>query len=135
MLRGVFIGHGRQPHLLGFVAKERSLVWALLLRKIRSRDRHDCCWPSLSASVVIEQCYAQDDPRDRRTHHSRHSDCCTAAVSPHIVALKCVLYNPRVISSYVHGCSTTPLLGETIGMCLDRICEKFADSDALISRH
>ena len=55
--------------------------------------------------------------------------------SPQIVALKCVLYTPRVISSYVHGCSTTPLLGETIGMCLDRICKTFADSDALISRH
>ena len=54
---------------------------------------------------------------------------------PQIVALKCVLYTPRVISSYVHGCSTTPLLGETIGMCLDRICKTFADSDALISRH
>jgi fatty-acyl-CoA synthase len=40
-----------------------------------------------------------------------------------------------VISPYVHGCSATTLLGETIGMCLDRICEKFADSDALISRH
>jgi fatty-acyl-CoA synthase len=40
-----------------------------------------------------------------------------------------------VISSYVHGCSTSPLLGETIGRCLDRICEQFADSDALISRH
>src|SRR6476646_7981734 len=40
-----------------------------------------------------------------------------------------------VIPSYVHGASTTPLLGETIGMCLDRICEQFADSEALISRH
>ena len=40
-----------------------------------------------------------------------------------------------MIASYVHGCSTTPLLGETIGACLDRICERFADRDALISRH
>src|SRR5678810_882466 len=60
------------------------------------------------------------------------SNCCYRLLNRE---LKCVLYNPRVISSYVHGCSTTPLLGETIGMCLDRICEKFADSDALISRH
>src|SRR5438270_14068260 len=40
-----------------------------------------------------------------------------------------------VISSYVHGGSTTPLLGETIGACFDRICEQFANSDGLISRH
>ena len=40
-----------------------------------------------------------------------------------------------MIPSYVHGCSTTPLLGETIGTCLDRICEHFADREALISRH
>ena len=40
-----------------------------------------------------------------------------------------------MIASYVHGCSTTPLLGETIGTCLDRICEHFSDRDALISRH
>ena len=40
-----------------------------------------------------------------------------------------------MIASYVHGCSTTPLLGETIGTCLDRICEHFADREALISRH
>src|SRR5438874_1409719 len=49
--------------------------------------------------------------------------------------LKRVLYNLPVIVSYVHGCSTTSLLGETIGTCLDRICERFADSEALISRH
>ena len=40
-----------------------------------------------------------------------------------------------MIASYVHGCSTTPLLGETIGTCLDRICEHSGDRDALISRH
>jgi fatty-acyl-CoA synthase len=40
-----------------------------------------------------------------------------------------------VIPSYVHGCSNTPLLGETIGTCFDRICEHFVDSEALISRH
>ena len=77
----------------------------------------------------------RDDRRDRRTQHLVTAIAAQRPSVPHIVALKCVLYNPRVISSYVHGCSTTPLLGETIGMCLDRICEHFADSDALISRH
>ena len=38
-------------------------------------------------------------------------------------------------ASYVHGSSTTSLLGETIGTCFERICERFADSEALISRH
>ena len=60
---------------LGFVAKERSLVWGLASAKdpvqgiatIAARLRY-------VLSVVIEQCYAQDDRRDRRTHHSRHSD-------------------------------------------------------------
>jgi len=40
-----------------------------------------------------------------------------------------------VTASYVHGSSTTSLLGETIGTCFERICERFADSEALISRH
>jgi fatty-acyl-CoA synthase len=37
--------------------------------------------------------------------------------------------------SYVHGASQTPLIGETIGVHFDRIAERFADRDALISRH
>src|SRR5580700_5579464 len=37
--------------------------------------------------------------------------------------------------SYVHGVSDTPLIGETIGVHFDRIAERFAASDALISRH
>src|SRR4051794_4209241 len=37
--------------------------------------------------------------------------------------------------SYVHGVSQTPLIGETIGVHFDRIAERFADRDALISRH
>ena len=37
--------------------------------------------------------------------------------------------------SYAHGSCETPLLGETIGGCLDRIAARFGDSDALISRH
>jgi fatty-acyl-CoA synthase len=40
-----------------------------------------------------------------------------------------------VTPSYVHGTSEKPLLGETIGRCLDRITAQFGDSDALISCH
>jgi fatty-acyl-CoA synthase len=38
-------------------------------------------------------------------------------------------------SSYVHGPSTTPLLGETIGACLNRIAAQWGDRDAVISCH
>jgi fatty-acyl-CoA synthase len=37
--------------------------------------------------------------------------------------------------SYVHGASQTPLIGETIGVHFDRIAERFAARNALISRH
>jgi fatty-acyl-CoA synthase len=37
--------------------------------------------------------------------------------------------------SYVHGVGDTPLIGETIGVHFDRIAERFAASDAVISRH
>ena len=37
--------------------------------------------------------------------------------------------------SYSHGPSNVPLLGETIGACLDRIATAFDNSNALISRH
>ena len=37
--------------------------------------------------------------------------------------------------SYINGVSETPLLGETIGQCLDRISARFPDSDALVSCH
>jgi len=40
-----------------------------------------------------------------------------------------------VIPSYAHGTSETPLLGETIGACLDRIAGQFGERDALISCH
>jgi fatty-acyl-CoA synthase len=40
-----------------------------------------------------------------------------------------------VQSSYVHGSSETPLLGETIGACLNRIASEYEDRDALISLH
>jgi fatty-acyl-CoA synthase len=37
--------------------------------------------------------------------------------------------------SYVHGACDTPLSGETIGQCLDRIAAAYPDRDALVSRH
>jgi fatty-acyl-CoA synthase len=40
-----------------------------------------------------------------------------------------------VTASYAHGTSETPLLGETIGACLNRIAAEFGDRDALISCH
>jgi fatty-acyl-CoA synthase len=40
-----------------------------------------------------------------------------------------------VQSSYVHGSSETPLLGETLGACLDRIVGTHGNHDALVSLH
>ena len=40
-----------------------------------------------------------------------------------------------MIHSHVRGGSSTPLLEETIGICFDRICGRFANSEALVSRH
>ena len=37
--------------------------------------------------------------------------------------------------SYAHGVSETPLLGETLGACLNRVAAKFGDRDALVSCH
>ncbi len=37
--------------------------------------------------------------------------------------------------SYAHGASPTPLLGETIGQCLDRISAQCPDNEALVSLH
>jgi fatty-acyl-CoA synthase len=37
--------------------------------------------------------------------------------------------------SYVHGASQVPFIGDTIGVHLDRIVERFAERDALIVRH
>src|SRR5437762_1358591 len=37
--------------------------------------------------------------------------------------------------SYVHGASSTPLIGETIGVHFDKIAERCGERDALISRH
>ncbi len=36
-------------------------------------------------------------------------------------------------SSYIHGVSTTPLIGKTIGLCLDEITAKFGAKEALVS--
>lgn len=38
-------------------------------------------------------------------------------------------------ASYLSATSNTPLMGETIGDCLDRICATYPERDALISRH
>jgi fatty-acyl-CoA synthase len=40
-----------------------------------------------------------------------------------------------MLSSYVHGPSAVPLLGETIGACLDRVAGIASQRDALVSRH
>lgn len=37
--------------------------------------------------------------------------------------------------SYVHGASDVPLSGETIGMYFDKIAARFADREAIVSRH
>ena len=39
------------------------------------------------------------------------------------------------VSSYCHGTSDTPLLGDTIGVNFERTVGRFADRPALVSRH
>ena len=47
-----------------------------------------------------------------------------------------IAYNARALMhSYVSGPSEVPLLGETIGRCLDRITSAYPDRDALVSCH
>jgi fatty-acyl-CoA synthase len=41
----------------------------------------------------------------------------------------------RQVSSYAHGASAVPLLGETIGANLERTAARFADRPAIVSRH
>jgi fatty-acyl-CoA synthase len=41
----------------------------------------------------------------------------------------------KVIQSYVHGASALPLIGETIGVHLDRAVERWPESEALVVRH
>jgi fatty-acyl-CoA synthase len=43
--------------------------------------------------------------------------------------------NPVAQTSYVHGLSNVPLIGDTIGRYFDRIVERFPDREALIVRH
>ena len=38
------------------------------------------------------------------------------------------------MNSYLHGASTTPLIGETIGENLRRTCERFPDREAVVVR-
>jgi fatty-acyl-CoA synthase len=40
-----------------------------------------------------------------------------------------------VLPSYVHGASSTPLLGDTIGAAFDRTAARFPDREALVVRH
>jgi fatty-acyl-CoA synthase len=42
---------------------------------------------------------------------------------------------PSYVPSYVHGASSIPLIGETIGVHFDRIVERYGERDALIVRH
>ena len=47
-----------------------------------------------------------------------------------------IAYNARALMhSYVSGPSEVPLLGETVGRCLDRIASAYPDRDALVSCH
>jgi fatty-acyl-CoA synthase len=41
----------------------------------------------------------------------------------------------KLTQSYVHGASDIPLLGMTIGQCLDATAERYPNNDALIVRH
>ncbi|MBD5657097.1 MAG: AMP-binding protein, partial [Candidatus Eremiobacteraeota bacterium] len=38
-------------------------------------------------------------------------------------------------SSYAHGASTVPLLGETLGACIDRIAATYPANEAVVSVH
>ncbi len=40
-----------------------------------------------------------------------------------------------VLSSYVHGASETPLIGETIGQAFRKTVERYGDNEALVARH
>jgi fatty-acyl-CoA synthase len=42
---------------------------------------------------------------------------------------------PRLTSSYVHGASATPLIGETIGVYFDHAVATWPDREALVVRH
>jgi len=40
----------------------------------------------------------------------------------------------KLIQSYVHGASSVPLIGETLGVHFDKVAARWADRDALIVR-
>ena len=40
----------------------------------------------------------------------------------------------KLVQSYVHGVSSVPLIGETIGAHFDKVAERWTDRDALIVR-
>jgi fatty-acyl-CoA synthase len=42
---------------------------------------------------------------------------------------------PMLTRSYVHGASEKPLIGETIGLHVDRVAERYAERPAVIVRH
>ena len=41
----------------------------------------------------------------------------------------------KLARSYVHGASTVPLIGETIGVHFDKVASRWSERDALIVRH
>jgi non-ribosomal peptide synthetase component E (peptide arylation enzyme) len=41
----------------------------------------------------------------------------------------------KLTRSYVHGASTVPLIGETIGVRFDKVASRWSERDALIVRH
>jgi len=41
----------------------------------------------------------------------------------------------RTSVSYVHGSSDVPLIGDTLGLCFDKVVERFGEREALIVRH
>ncbi len=40
----------------------------------------------------------------------------------------------KLAQSYVHGASSVPLIGETLGVHFDKVAVRWADRDALIVR-
>ena len=42
---------------------------------------------------------------------------------------------PKLAQSYSHGVSTTPLIGDTLGVHFDKAVARWGDRDALIVRH
>ena len=66
--------------MAGFLAKERNLVWALLRRKIRLKDRRDCCWLSGNALLTPDPLHSRDPNKGSTVHN--HSRCVTPCFFP-----------------------------------------------------